>query len=266
MPRGISIHIGVERPRGGCCASSRVDCARGHVEMMSNIAETMGFQVREKLLNSRASIEAVEDALVAAKRDLVAGDILLLTFAGHGCRVLRQCSERDCLDESWCLDDGALLDDEVHRLLSKFSAGVRILVVSESCHSETIIEPPRIEAEPRCGGPDTGSNKIARTAEEAERIAGPRIWLTESADRIGAHLLLLAACREMELAEDGNPLGLFGRKLVEVWDEGRFPQGYLEFIAEICKRVSADNPDQHPTWAYAGPFNAAFVAQRPFTI
>ena len=54
--------------------------------------------------------------------------------------------EADKLDETWCLYDGQLIDDELYFELSKFAAGVRILVLSDSCHSGTVVRagPPAL--------------------------------------------------------------------------------------------------------------------------
>ena len=46
--------------------------------------------------------------------------------------------EADRKDETWCLYDGQLIDDELYFELSRFAAGVRILVLSDSCHSGTV--------------------------------------------------------------------------------------------------------------------------------
>ena len=51
--------------------------------------------------------------------------------------------EADKQDETWCLYDGQLIDDELYFELSKFAPGVRILVLSDSCHSGTVVRAGR---------------------------------------------------------------------------------------------------------------------------
>ena len=46
--------------------------------------------------------------------------------------------EADKRDETWCLFDSQLIDDELYFELAKFASGVRILVLSDSCHSGTV--------------------------------------------------------------------------------------------------------------------------------
>jgi len=42
------------------------------------------------------------------------------------------------MDETWVLYDRQLVDDELYKIWSKFKPGVRILVLSDSCHSGTV--------------------------------------------------------------------------------------------------------------------------------
>ena len=86
----------------------------------------------------------------AAKR-LVSGDLFFLTYSGHGGQVPDVTGEEaDKQDETWCLYDGQLIDDELYFELSRFAAGVRILVLSDSCHSGTVTRamPPQRRRRP----------------------------------------------------------------------------------------------------------------------
>jgi Caspase domain len=82
---------------------------------------------------------------------LKSGDFLLITFSGHGMKVtfdndnssFGELPDNNTIippDVAWCLYDRPLLDDELTDALSDFEAGVRILVISDSCHSGTVID------------------------------------------------------------------------------------------------------------------------------
>ena len=45
--------------------------------------------------------------------------------------------EPDRTDETWVLFDRQLVDDELYEMWPQFVPGVRILVLSDSCHSGT---------------------------------------------------------------------------------------------------------------------------------
>ena len=69
-----------------------------------------------------------------------AGDLFLLTYSGHGSQVPdKNGDEPDQLDETWVLYDRQLVDDELYSLWAKFRPGVRIFVLSDSCHSGSAV-------------------------------------------------------------------------------------------------------------------------------
>ena len=72
---------------------------------------------------------------------LASGDVFLLTYSGHGSQVPDKNGDEneDGYDETWVLYDRQLVDDELYTLWSKFAPGVRIVVLSDSCHSGTAI-------------------------------------------------------------------------------------------------------------------------------
>jgi hypothetical protein len=74
--------------------------------------------------------------------------IFFLTYSGHGGQVPNTGNdfEPDGFDETWCLYDGELIDDELYTALGSFAAGVRIFVLSDSCHSGTVLREARFAA------------------------------------------------------------------------------------------------------------------------
>ena len=113
---------------------------------MTALAKQQGMKPTT-LLTKNATRAKTLAALRAAAKALKAGDLFFLTFSGHGGQVPDvdgQEDEIDGRDETWCLYDGQLLDDELYLELSHFAAGVRILMLSDSCHSGTVakVGPP----------------------------------------------------------------------------------------------------------------------------
>jgi hypothetical protein len=71
------------------------------------------------------------------------GDIFVITYAGHGSDGRRDTNRDEAQgkppddghDETWCLYDGEMIDDERAELFSRFQPGVRIVSISDSCFS-----------------------------------------------------------------------------------------------------------------------------------
>src|SRR5206468_3796320 len=99
---------------------------------MESIAGSRGFKVA-KLLNERATRQTVLDAIAEAGRASKRGDIFMISYSGHGGQVASD-NPTSGYDNTWCLYDGQLIDDRIGFQLSKFPAGVRIIVFLDSCH------------------------------------------------------------------------------------------------------------------------------------
>jgi hypothetical protein len=118
---------------------------RGCVNDANDWAATLaarGFTV-SKLLDSQAT----KTAMVAAFQQLIGsaktGDTVAITFSGHGTLAPDvNGDEVDGYDEALCPYDihqgQVLLDDEIHELFGKRAAGVRLILISDSCHSGTV--------------------------------------------------------------------------------------------------------------------------------
>lgn len=137
--RGLSIHIGVNRidPAHYGTAGILHGC-ENDARAMEALARAQGFEPR-MLLTTEATSAAVLAALRDAAGRLRTGDILFLTYAGHGAQMPDLNNEdEDRQDETWCLYDRMVLDDELYAAWGDFAPGVRIALLSDSCHSGTI--------------------------------------------------------------------------------------------------------------------------------
>ena len=195
------------------------------------------------ILANRATRRAVVAEITAAAAALRKGDIYLLSFSGHGRQVPdRNREETDVKDEAWVLYDGLLLDDELFKLWAKFKSGVRILVLSDSCNSGTIL-----------------------TADYGEPARNRRKQRKAKGKKVKPSVLLISASQDNESAYEyaGQTNSAFITELMQVWDNGRFRGDYKAFCGRIRSNLSRS---QTPNLYTIGARTAAFQSQTPFTI
>lgn len=261
---------------------------------MASLATIKGYTGRT-LLTSEATAASVLGEISRAASTLSAGDIFLVTYSGHGGQVGDITGdEADALDETWCLYDRQLVDDELYAMWSKFKSGVRILVLSDSCHSGTVTRANLRELHYRALGNAMKSEtrafgeayKALDVRQETGRVkalpfditwqmylnhkpiydsvqllAGPK---EKSKSEIGASLILISGCQDNQLSLDGTKNGVFTEAVKHVWNNGSFNGNYKSFRDAIINRPMP--PSQTPNYYLAGATNLTFEAQKPFTL
>jgi hypothetical protein len=91
---------------------------------MRDLAKGRGIKA-SVLLTRDATRTRTLAGIRAAVKALKAGDLFFLSYSGHGGQVddVSGEDEPDKLDETWCLFDGQLIDDELYFELTKFKKG-----------------------------------------------------------------------------------------------------------------------------------------------
>jgi metacaspase-1 len=243
---------------------------------MATITKHAGFD-GTTILTEDATAAAATAAIGDAAKALRAGDLFLLTYSGHGGQVPDQNSdEPDRLDETWVLYDRQLVDDELYALWASFEPGVRIFVLSDSCHSGSAVREviaavrPEVLEGTMTVPPATGMRAMPRAVAQevyeehkAQYDAIQKQVPAGDAAEVGAHVLLISGCQDNQTSADGARNGLFTQTLLEVWAEGKYKGGHRKFWREIVERMP---PWQSPNWFNVGPASPAFQRRRPFTI
>lgn len=279
MALGISLHVGLNRvdPAHYQGWDGELTACEFDANDMRAIAEGQGFEARS-LLTKEATSDAVLAAIERAAGELDQGDLFLCTYSGHGGQVPDRNGEdeEDRSDETWVAYDRQIVDDELYALWSRFAPGVRIFVLSDSCHSGTVVRD--IEAKV----PDPVSTRQKAAAESPRYRALPRDVMiatyranarmydaiqerlpgAERADP-AATVLLISGCRDDQLSLDGISNGLFTENLRAVWADGAWEGGHAEFREAIRARMPAK---QQPNYLRVGAANPEFEQQKPFTV
>ena len=239
---------------------------------MALLLKSQGFQVNT-LVTKQATRAALIEAITKVAQSARSGDIFVYTNSSHGGQLpdLND-DEADGYDETMLLYDGQLVDDELYALLGKFAAGVRVLAVSDSCHSGTVMKLAPSgdltvsEASPGRTAramPPAVALRTYRSNQAAydELLRAP--GLAKARDAIKASVLLISACMDNQIAADGIFNGLFTGTLLRVWNNGKFKGSYKKFWKQIVSRMPAE---QTPNFYWATDRDAAFERQTPFHI
>ncbi|MGE3507830.1 MAG: caspase family protein [Vicinamibacterales bacterium] len=292
-PTALSLHLGLNsvNPQHYGGWSGDLLACEFDARDMAAVAKASGMTPKV-LMTKQATRKNVLAALQAASKKLKAGDLFFLTFSGHGGQIDDVSGEEDDkLDETWCLFDAELIDDELYLELSRFAKGVRVLVLSDSCHSGTAVRAgaPRPNARgprPRMMPPaiairtyrmhkafyDKLQEDVARAAAASKPIvdpdealanlhgSGPR--LETIAATCKAAVILISGCQDNQTSMDGDRNGAFTEQLLRVWKKGAFQGDYRRFHATI--RAGMD-PRQTPNLFTLGRA-ATFLKQRPFVV
>jgi hypothetical protein len=288
---GMSLHIGLNGVSGGAYGgwTGPLAACEADANDMTAISKQQGMRPTT-LLTKKATRAAVLAEMRKAAQLLAEGDLFFLSYSGHGGQVPDvNGDEDDKKDETWCLYDGQLIDDELYAELGKFKAGVRILVLSDSCHSgtvtrEAILPPATIPTQRPKNMPDAVAMRTYREHQafydklqkDVARDAGKPVIdpdnalaqlavsgrLSAIADKFDASLILISGCQDNQTSMDGEHNGAFTEQLLKVWNQGGFQGNYGNFHARIKARMPATQSPNLFTLGTAG----AFLAQKPFTL
>jgi metacaspase-1 len=278
MTRGVSLNIGLNRVDPACYGGwdGALSGCLNDAASMQGIADSMGF-ASTRLSDAEATADAVIEHIGRVATQLESGDTFLVTYSGHGGQVPDDNGdENDGQDETWVLYDRMLLDDELAALWSQFASGVRIFVLSDSCHSGTVARvlitrqggagiQPGLRAGPRYRLAPAAATRASfqlqrRLYRSLQWISGSR---TRSVKDASASILLISGCQDNQLSQDGDVNGLFTEKLLRAWNGGRFQGTYRQFWQAICTQMP---PEQSPNYFLTGQSDPDFEAERPFTI
>ena len=121
--RALSLHIGLNAVSADAYAGWDGPLAACEFDAndMTAIAKAKGLKPTV-LLTKKATRANVLAGLRGAVKALKAGDLFFMSYSGHGGQVPDVSGdEDDGQDETWCLYDGQLIDDELYFELSKFA-------------------------------------------------------------------------------------------------------------------------------------------------
>lgn len=304
MPRGISLHIGVNSldPNHYTSEFGKLFGCHKDARQMANIARNHHFEVSENhiLLDNDAVIGKVRNGvpdpdtkfskiIEKAITELVEGDIFLFTFSGHGSEINDPTGiEPSGKNQTLCFFDRQMIDNELAQYWIRFKPGVRIIFIADSCHSGTLaenlqersVEVGKQDQEIRLRTlPLTLSDEIVEAHQEIyqpifETFENNK---TENQRKVEAYLISMTACQDTQKARDSSENGLFTGVLKSIVNSGISQTNYGDFF-EMTKQRTIErvalldpiNGRQEPNLLFLGHQEdegfKKFQQQKPFAI
>lgn len=268
MPKGKALTIGLNEvdPERYCGWSGNLNACELDANDMADIARSKGFEVKT-LLTDEATREAVIEEMTMAADELGSGDIFMISYSGHGGWLPDiNGDEEDQNDETWCLYDGEILDDELLVQYAKFTKGVRVIVFSDSCHSGTVTKAALIRSIQHQSVVQTRIK--AMPIEKAMEVYLENKELYDEIQRdtsgteeedVMASVLLISGCLDHQTSMDGERNGLFTSKLRMVWNDGKFKGNYKTFHKRIKKTMPVN---QTPNYYWTGKKDLKYEKQK----
>lgn len=281
MKQGLSLHIGVNQPDIESAAGDWPDLrlCENDANDMAGLAQSRGFSPK-CIYTKDATVENILRGIRAIASVLKPEDIFLLTYSGHGTQLDDiNGDEDDGKDESWVVRDGLILDDQLKEEWKRFANGVRIVVISASCHSGTITS-IKIDLNDLPGTNAFGRNSVVTTASAVisklvvrhtlRRGSSIRTGDIAKGDDLGCTVLSISASTDDGVTTfDISPLstarnGYFTGILLDIWKDGEFKGDYYDLFQSI--NIAMKDTGEQPFYRVIGAPNPSFENQSPFTI
>jgi hypothetical protein len=239
MKTAKSLHIALNKIDPGFYKrDGALNACLNSATALADIATKEGYSKSIILHDSEATVMAFKTHMKQFAEELNPGDILLLTFSGHGGQLTdRNNDEPDGSDEAWCFYDNVIVDDDIYSLWSSFKEGVKIIVISDSCHSGSIIK-----------------SLLGKSTLRKERLNGCGSFPS---------ILLFSACQDHQEAFDGVQYSRFVKLLLNVWNNGKFTGNYIDLHKAVGKESEYC---QQPNIFLLGPKSTEILYQKPFKI
>ncbi len=266
MRTGRALIVGVPKPSASSgWSADYLPGVLNDVRAMSSLLRETGFQVEPPLTESAGTAGAVLKGIRRAAEASSAGDMFAFVYSGHGAPKASADND-EATDQLLLTYDRPIVDDELGACWPLFAKNVRIVVITDSCNSGSVVrEIETSRGTVRMVEPRSGPRRPPRPLS----IGLPAAAREERADRDGniaglqGSLLHFAACQDTEEAEDLGSNGAFTDGLLRAWQAG-FDDSYDELFAETDRIVRARR-QQRPRKTLYGFFQAFFNSQKPFS-
>lgn len=181
------------------------------------------------------------------------GDTVVIQYSGHGTQIPDVSGdEPDKMDEAWVPNDvdenGLILDDELWQLFKAKKAGVKLVILSDSCHSGSVVR--------AFGAVHEGRKKFVEVQKSWPKMMATSRKKEEKAfieDKSPWPCLLMSGCQDVEFSYDATfnerPNGAFTRAALDTLRLLPPKSTYNKWFLEIRKALPSSQYPQTPRLA-----------------
>ena len=207
------------------------------------------------VLNGDATKRRMMTRLKTLVRNAKRGDVLVFTNSSHGTYLPDEDGDEDRFDEAlcpWDCDDRLIVDDELRDVFDNLPAGVRLTVISDSCHSGSVtraLPPWATPTDKRrvrflnlrlLGLPEAARARDQR-AKSRRRTARPESAMKE---------ILVSGCRDTQYSYDAkigtHYHGAMTYSALQALQASGWDTTYASWVPGINRRLKAGGFDQNP--------------------
>ena len=250
MKRALCVGIN-DYPVAGADLKGCVNDAKAWAAML---IDHFGFDPKNvtMLLDSQATKKRVLAAIDKLLEDAKKGDVLVFTNSSHGTYVADRDGDETRYDEAMCPFDmkkNLILDDELRQRFANVPDGVRLTIISDSCHSGSVTRGDMP------GTPDDRRRRFVnpRTLglpeiEGVRRKAKPRG--TELYPQSRMKEVLVSGCRDNQYSYDARINGTYHGAMtyfaLRTIEEADYELTYEDLWEALVPRLETEGYDQEP--------------------
>lgn len=288
MPRAISYHFGLQKlDRYEYENWPELPAARQDAIDLCAIARKQGFDAT-LCIDDEAKCADIRNAITRAENELDSGDVLLLTFAGHGRRShtfqrTRKFPEKppgcgnppaesEGWDSSLCFYDGRIIDNEFYSFWCRLKKGVRVVMIIDSCESGSMfgLLPFSNDTGARLASIRSVDPSMARTETDVITV-WPEIDVKPELElhMIPPTVLIMSASKDSSIERNGKTNGAFTGGFLSAWRSKENGDTYTSFFQKVCREARKEFALIAPSFRVIGPSQAAMnglAGQKPLSI
>jgi len=185
------------------------------------------------------------------------GDVLVFTNSSHGSQIPDVSGDEPTYDEVLCpydVRDATIADDELRELFEGLGHGVRLSVISDSCHSGTVTRAALVDSIPGLSSPDDRRVRFLHPALFRSTRALPDPMGTRPRRMVfpqsSMNHVLVSGCLDSEYSYDavieGDYHGAMTFHAIRTIADAGYEITYAELAERLTPALEAAGYAQHP--------------------